>query len=229
MICPHCGDAVDDRWELCPACGNYIHFDPNAEQTGENEIPNYGGGGNATSIVAVDPEFQKSTRIVSNPLLESSTRKRVKEPKPAALEEPSGDDISNLTRNFWYVHGRLNFLEKGAFWLLVATIFFCFTPWYHDLKNDVWVSGYETDGLWVALMGTFSALFLLIRIGMRLGLWAQLLHLVLLFGAAALCVYLLVVGNPPERAFMPFFHGSLFLGGGALLLGFLGAMRRFLS
>jgi len=229
MNCPHCGESVDDRWELCPACGNYIHYDPNAEQTGENEIPNYGGG-NATSIVAIDPEFQKSTRIVANPLLESSVRKRAKEPpKPIAPEEPTGDDIGNLMRNFWYVHGRLNFLEKGALWLLLATIVFCFAPWYHDLKNDVWVSGYETDGVYVALMGTASALFLLFRIGMRLGLWAQLVHLVFLFGAAALCVYLLVVGNPPERSFMPFFHGSLFLGGGALLLGFLGAMRRFLS
>ncbi len=228
MICPHCGESADDRWEVCPACGNYLHYDP-ADQTGENDIPNYGGGGNATSIVAIDPEFQKSTRIVANPLLESSTRKRAKENKPAPAPEAGGDDLSNLARSFWYVHGRLNFLEKGAFWLLVAMIVFCFAPWYHDLKNDAWVSGYETDGLWVALMGTFSALFLLVRIGMRLGLWAQLLHLVLLFGASALCVYLLILGNPPERAFMPFFHGSLFLGGGALLLGFLGAMRRFLS
>ncbi len=227
MKCPHCAESVDERWELCPQCGNYIHYE-HEEQTGEMGIPDYGSSSNKTSIVAVDPEFQKGTRIVSNPLLESSTRKRAREPRVVEPQE-TGDDLTNLSRNFWYVHGRLNFLEKGAFWLLVLTIVFSFLPWFHDLKNDVYVSGYEKDGLWVILMGSFSALFLLVRIGMRLGLWASLIHLILLFGAAALCLFVFVQGNPPERAFLPSFHGSLFLAGGSLLLGFLGAMRRFIS
>jgi hypothetical protein len=192
-------------------------------------IPDYGGSGNKTSIVAIDPEFQKGTRIVANPLLESSTRKRTKEPKPAASPVPENDELESLLYHFWTVHGRLNFLEKGALWLLVGAVVLCFMPWYRDVNYDIWISGYERHGIYAAIMGAASALFLLVRIGMRLGMWAQLLHLILLFGASSLCMYLFVAGNPPEREFMPFFHLSLFLFAGALLAAFLGAMKRFLS
>ncbi len=228
MICPHCGEAVDDRWQSCPACGNYIHYEEQ-EPTGEMGIPDYGTSGNKTSIVAIDPEFQKGTRIVANPLLESSTRKRAREPKPAEAPVPDGDELGALLYNFWTVHGRLNFLEKGALWLMVAAIVMCFLPWYRDVRYDIWISGYEREGVHAALLGAVSAVFLLVRIGMRMGMWAQLLHLVLLFGASSLCVYLFVVGNPPEREFLPSFHMTLFSFSSALLAAFLGAMRRFLS
>lgn len=229
MICPHCGDTVDDRWQSCPSCGNYLHQEEHEETTGEMDIHNYGSSGNKTSIVAIDPEFQKGTRIVANPLLESSTRRRMREPKPTASPVNENDELGNLLYQFWTVHGRLNFLEKGALWLLVGAIILCFMPWYRDVTYDFWISGYERQGVYVAVMGAISAIFLLVRIGMRLGMWAQLLHLMLLFGATSLSVYLFVVGNPPEREFLPFFHLSLFLFAGALLAAFLGAMKRFLS
>lgn len=228
MICPRCGEAVDERWQSCPSCGSYL-YEEHEEPTGEMGIPDYGSSGNKTSIVAVDPEFQKGTRIVANPLLESSTRKRARDPKPAPSPVPENDALGSLMYNFWTVHGRLNFLEKGALWLLVGAVVFCFMPWYRDTRYDIWISGYERDGLYAALMGAVSALFLLIRIGMRLGIWAQLLHLVLLFGASSLCTYLFVAGNPPEREFLPFFYIGFFSFASALLAAFLGAMKRFLS
>ncbi|MBU1239407.1 zinc ribbon domain-containing protein [Myxococcota bacterium] len=282
MICPHCGDHVEDGYEICPSCGlglyeeygyengqyTYDEFGqpinnayatqeaplaenpygdeqyaddqygdypadgfPEADQNfPEDEEFGSSGFSQKTSIVALDPEFQKGTRIVANPMLDSSSRKRarVRVGAPQAREVPK-DEMSKLIYDFTYAFGRMNMFEKAATILFTIAVFLSFAPWVKVTQYGSWISGYETLGLWVAISAFISGVVLLLKIGLRLPIWATLLHMLTAFTAAAVPLYL-VFRRPLEgQEWMPPFYLALGLSVAAFGAAFFGAMRRFLN
>ncbi|MBN2723683.1 MAG: hypothetical protein JXR95_06400 [Deltaproteobacteria bacterium] len=226
-ICPHCGEAVEQGYEVCPACGGEFYQQPYDDQAeGFSEGPSQ-----HTSIVALDPEFQKGTRIVSNPMIEGSSRKRARERDKSATtrdEREDMDEISKLVYNFKYAYNRLNFLEKGSLWISTVFILLSFAPWIRNTSTLIVTSGFEHMGLWVALTGLGGGITLLLKAGLRLGLWASLLHLFLLFISSSIVMYLKLRGLPEGFEFMFPFFISMICAPATFLLAFSGAVKRMI-
>jgi hypothetical protein len=181
-----------------------------------------------TSIVALDPEFQKGTRIVANPMLTDSSRQRVRK-RVAVTEDIPLDDLGKLIYDIKYVFGRMNLLEKLCLWFFLITILMSFAPWIVISKYSTWVSGYESAGLWVAISAVTAIILLMFRIGMRLGGWAAFAHIIASFATASIPLYLFLRKPLAGQQFMvPFFltFGLAVLG---FIFAFSGTIRRFMK
>lgn len=227
-ICPHCGEAIDAGYDACPHCGGEIYQQP----YGDSDESFGEGPSNKTSIVALDPEFQKGTRIVANPMIDSSTRKRSRErdrSAPVVDERDNMDEISKLIFNSKIVYKRLNFLEKITVWVALVFIIMSFFPWILDNQTKIETSGFEYFGLYVALSGFVGIVVLLLKMGFRLGLWASLLHMFFMFLSAAVVLYLKLRGLPDGKVFMMPYNIVMITAPLAFLFSFIGTMKRVVS
>ena len=233
MICPYCGDNIPEGEGYCPSCGMSVQYE--YDEYGDTPPPPpednfYEHNSNKTAIVALDPEFNKKTRIVSNPLLEDASFKKSKRRKyQEEKSQETEDDISYLISLFKYIYVRLNFFEKFSFWSLVVAAFFSFAPWVQTVKYGTLVSGYELEGFYVALLTAGAAFLLLFKIGMRLGFWMSLIYLGLSFGGTAITVYLTQRGPLPNQHYLFSFYITVLASVLGFIALFIGSMRRFLQ
>ncbi len=230
------GEYTDQRYDNQEYDGQqYGDYPADEYAQGQEPFPDdeeYASNGfsQKTSIVALDPEFQKGTRIVANPMLDSSSRKRARVRAGAAVaQEAPKDEMAKLIYDFGYVFGRMNLLEKISTILFAIVIFLSFAPWVKVTNLGSWISGYETLGLWVAISAFLSGVTLLLKIGMRLPIWATLIHMLTAFIAASVPLYLLMRKPLEGQEWMLPFYLALGLSVGGFAASFFGAMRRFLK
>ncbi|MGM0597679.1 MAG: hypothetical protein ACQES9_11640 [Myxococcota bacterium] len=224
MICPFCGDAVDDRSELCPTCGaqlNDITYDEDASF--DEDVPN-----NKTAIVSLDPEFEKGTKIFTAPTLDgSSKKKRTRRKKLNVEEEDERDEFTKMWDNLKIGFKRMNFLEKIALVILLLAAIFSFAPWLKNPISDTWVSGFELEGIYVAISVVGSIIILILKMNLRLGLGFSVLHLVLAFLGALIPVYLFIRGTGTQQPYLLSYYIVLITACLGFLFAFLGALKRF--
>lgn len=123
------------------------------------EAPDLGGHTEGTSILQLDPERQKETRIVKVSDLAASRRSPMAPGRGAghaaatpAEEAAAGD----LWAQVHLAYRRLRPLEKVTFFGLVALLVCAFLPWFH-VRGEGFVSGIEGKGALSATL-TFLAL-----------------------------------------------------------------------
>ncbi len=226
-ICPYCGEALEYGEAYCPSCGNPIdqsfydtYYDGTDPGDGEDARE-------TTRITAVDPQMDRGTRIMKNPLREVRYHKlRHRDDQSDAQEQKETDEFTEFVEWSRYVYVRLNTPERWSVWLLLAAIMACFSPWYHSDTFQSLISGYEQEGLWAGILAAASLGVLVSKIHFRWGWWASLLALVLSGGSTAVVFYVYMRGDLPKLSLVAGVHMSLLTLGLATFFLLIGAIKR---
>lgn len=176
MRCPQCHETIPDGVAICPLCDAILNasFLSATTDPGEGQIapaPPLGsprlenvdlsGHTEGTSLLAMDPEAQKETRIVSMDDLQS--RRAGNAPRDHARSRagyassgspptasPSVNEVGDLWGKVYLAVRRLRPLEKVVLGLLIGLFVGAFSPWFF-VRGEGYVSGIERIGVWTAV------------------------------------------------------------------------------
>lgn len=193
MRCPHCNGAVPDATAICPQCDAILDAafldsttEPGAEGRRDSphlaapplappqaphgkSAPDLSGRTEGTSILQLDPERQKETRIVKVSDIAPSRRSPAAGPRGSARaaaiaqEEPVAGD---LWSGALLALRRLRPMEKVVFAGLAALLVCSFLPWFH-VRGEGFVSGIEGKGALSATLAFLAIVVFWVRVTFR--------------------------------------------------------------
>jgi len=182
-----------------------------------------GGAGDGTSILRMDPEQHKDTRIVN--INELGARRNPAE-KAGLASRPGGPAAQeSQLDDFWGQIGlafrRLRPLEKVALITIGALILGAFLPWYTPRGRGS-ISGIEVNGWLTALLAFGALVTFWVRVSLRIVLLV-LLQVGLIVGAALVAGFALA--NPGARSVSFGIYFTLLAGGSAAVVSLVAAVK----
>jgi hypothetical protein len=181
MRCPHCHLKIPDESIICPSCDAVLdsgYFDAGGAPVDDEEdsVPDGGqapmlgveddepvapaAGG--TSILRLDPEAEKQTRIVK---LSDVSGKRVAAAR-AADQASDEEELGDFWGQVGLAYRRLWPFEKLALWSLVALFVGAFLPWFY-VRGEGFVSGVEQRGTLSAALSFVAIVVFWVRVTLR--------------------------------------------------------------
>ena len=196
---------------------------PSYDEPPSLERQETGGTGDGTSILRMDPEQHKDTRIVN--VNELGTRRNPAEKAGLASRTGGVSSPDSQLDDFWGQIGlsvrRLRPLEKIALLTIVALILGAFLPWYTP-KGRGSISGIEVSGWLTALLACGAMVTFWVRVSLRIVLLV-LLQVGLIVGAALVAGFALM--NPGTKSVSFGIYFTLLAGGAAAVLSLLAAVK----
>ncbi len=131
------------------------------------------GQTDGTSVLQLDPEQHKETRVVK--LSDLPKRRAPAAAGPAGgaratftASAPEADEggLDDFWGQIWLSYRRLPRLEKVALLSLVALFVTAFLPWFH-VKGKGFVSGIEGPGVYSAVLAFFAIAVFWVRVSLR--------------------------------------------------------------
>ena len=126
-----------------------------------------GGGGGETSIIQMDPEQQKHTRIVK--VTDLSGRRAAAAHAVQQAKAADGEGASEL-EDYWgqvtLAYRRLRVPDRIALFCVAALVVGAFLPWF-EVKGKGFVSGVEGRGWLTALFAVLAVAVFWVRVTFR--------------------------------------------------------------
>lgn len=248
MQCPQCHASVPDGVAICPQCdaildatflnaatdpGELDRVPPPSAGSPRLESADLSGNTEGTSLLAMDPEAHKETRIVS---MDDLPKRRGQNAPgrharagadgaarpPAASNAPSGDELGDLWGQVYLAVRRLRPLEKIVLGLLIALLVGAFSPWF-SVRGEGYVSGIERVGVWTAAATVAAIAVFWVRVVFRWTLLV-LLQVALVVVATGVAAWALrsTRGDTPSLGL----YASVALGGFAAVTSLIAAVKR---
>ncbi len=182
-----------------------------------------GGAGDGTSILRMDPEQHKETRVVS--IDEINARRNPAERAGLNARSAAKDEPDSQFDDFWGQMGlffrRLGLLEKIALITIGVLILGAFLPWYTPRGRGS-ISGVEVTG-WITALLAFGALVVFwVRVSLRIVLLV-LVQEGLIVGATLVAGFALM--NPGAHSVSFGIYFTLLAGGGAAVISLIAAVK----
>lgn len=182
-----------------------------------------GGAQDGTSILHMDPEQHKETRIVH--VDELGARRNPAERAALAKRGGGVEEPDSQLDDFWgqiaLAFRRLRPLEKIALFTIVAVILGSFLPWYTPRGRGS-ISGIEVSGWLTALLAAGAVAAFWVRVSLRIVLLV-LLQVALLVGAAMVAYYAL--RNPGSMSVSFGIYFTLLASAGAAVVSLVAAVK----
>jgi hypothetical protein len=144
-----------------------------AEPAGPRLEQDLAGHTDGTSVLQLDPEQHKETRVVK--LSDLPKRRAPAAAGPAggarasataAAPEADEGGLDDFWGQIWLAYRRLRRLDKVALLCLVALFVTAFLPWFH-VKGKGFVSGIEGTGAYAAVLALFAIAVFWVRVSLR--------------------------------------------------------------
>lgn len=182
-----------------------------------------GGKVDGTSILRMDPEQHKDTRIVN--VNELGARRNPAEKAGLASRTAGPTTQDSQLDDFWGQIGlafrRLRLLERIALIAIGALILGAFLPWYTP-KGRGSISGIEVSGWITAALGSAALVAFWVRVSLRIVLLV-LVQVGLIVGAALVAGFALM--NPGSKTVSFGVYFTLLSGGAAAVLSLIAAVK----
>lgn len=242
-ICSYCDAILDDKFlsgggSTAPDVP-FVAPPPFMEQTtepgyDESPEPQYeqppaldqketGGASDGTSILRMDPEQHKDTRIVN--INEIGSRRNPAEKAGLRARADDGTEPDSGFDDFWGQIGlafrRLRVLEKIALITIGALMLGAFLPWYTPQGRGS-ISGVEVTGWLTALLAVGALVVFWVRVSLRMVLLV-LIQEGFIVGAALVAGFALM--NPGSHSVSFGIYFTLLAGGAAAVLSLIAAVK----
>ncbi|MFH2005132.1 MAG: hypothetical protein ABI333_00965 [bacterium] len=209
MLCPHCHAELSDDAAICSYCdaildssfldageptaprADSVAAPPLETNPGVDVEPQPGLGGNpiggaadGTSILRMDPEQHRETRIVAFSDIKQKRNPSLQRAKAAGIGNAAQEE--SVLDDFWgqilLAHRRLRPLDKAALACIVTLLIGAFLPWFHA-RGKGSVAGIEGSGAITALLAGLAVVAFWVRVSLRMVLLV-LVQVGLIAGAA---------------------------------------------
>ncbi len=187
------------------------------------DVADTGGSGDGTSILRMDPEQHKDTRIVH--VDEIGARRNPGEKAALAAKKAGTGTQDSQLDDFWGQIGlafrRLRILEKVALITIAALILGAFLPWYTPRGRGS-ISGIEVNGWLTAVLAGAALATFWLRVSLRIVLLV-LLQVALILAAALVAGFAL--RNPGSNSVSFGIYFTLLMGAAAAVLSIVAAVK----